>query len=149
MKIVTQLSVFLINEPGRLATLTHALAKEKVNIIALTLMDSTEHGVLRLVVDEPERARKSLDRLGFKVSTTDVVSLEMPNRPGSLATLAERLAEAHINIDYAYVTSGAPGGKTLCVFKVPYLQKAMEVLGKAQPKSKAAGAERPAPSWKR
>lgn len=148
MRIQTQLSVFLINEPGRLATLTHALAREKVNIMALTLMDSTEHGVLRLVVEDAERARKALERLGFQVSTTEVVAAEMPNRPGALAVLAERLADAHINIDYAYVTSGAPGGKSLCIFKVPYLQKAVEVLEKAQPKAKAAGAERPA-SWKR
>ena len=149
MKILTQLSVFLINEPGRLATLTHALAKEKLNIVALTLMDSTEHGVLRLVVEEPERARKSLERLGFQVSSTDVVAAEMPNRPGSLATLAEKLADAHINIDYAYVTSGAAGGKTVCIFKVPFLQKAMDVLEKAQPKAKAAGAETNSPNWKR
>ncbi len=130
MKIITQLSAFLINEPGRLATLTHALAKEKVNISALTMMDSTEHGVLRLVVDDPERAVKTLERLGFQISTTDVIAVEMPNKPGSLATLAEKLAEAHINIDYAYATSGAPGGRTVCIFKVPYLQKAMEVLQK-------------------
>ncbi len=149
MKILTQLSVFLINEPGRLATLTHALAKEKLNIVALTLMDSTEHGVLRLVVEEPERARKSLERLGFQVSSTEVVSVEMPNRPGALATLAEKLADAHINIDYAYVTSGAAGGKTTCIFKVPFLQKAMEVLEKSQPKAKSAGAELRSPSWKR
>ena len=139
MRILTQLSAFLINEPGRLATLTHAMAKEKINISALTLMDSTEHGVLRLIVDDPERARKLLERLGFQISTTEVVAVEMPNRPGALASLAERLADAHINIDYAYVTSGAPGGRTLCIFKVPYLQKAMETLEKGMPKAKAAG----------
>ena len=147
MRILTQLSVFLINEPGRLATLTHALGKEKINIVALTLMDSTEHGVLRLVVDEPQRAQKALERLGFQISVTEVVSTEVPNRPGALAQLAERLADAHINIDYAYVTSGAAGGKTLCVFKVPFLQKAMEVLEKAQPRSREAG--RTAAHWKR
>ena len=130
MKILTQLSVFLINEPGRLAILTHALAKAKINISALTLMDSTEHGVLRLVVDDAPRAAALLARLGFQVSTTEVVSAEMPNRPGALASLASMLAENHINVDYAYVTSGAPGGRTLCILKVPYLHKAMEVLGK-------------------
>ena len=133
MRIIPQISVFLINAPGRLATLTHALAKEKVNVAALTLMDSTEHGVLRLVVDNSERALKLLERLGFQVSTTDVLEVEMPNRPGSLATVAQALAEAHINIDYAYATSGAPGGRTLCVFKVPYLRKAIEALEKALP----------------
>ncbi len=130
MKILSQLSIFLINEPGRLATLTHALAKAKINISALTLMDSTEHGVLRLVVDDPARASALLGRLGFQVSTTEVVSVEMPNRPGALAGLASMLAEHHINVDYAYVTSGAPGGRTLCILKVPYLHKAMDVLRK-------------------
>ena len=133
MRIITQISVFLINAPGRLATLTHALAKAKVNVVALTLMDSAEHGVLRLIADEPGRALKVLERLGFQVSTTDVLEVEMPNRPGSLATVAQALAEAHINIDYAYATSGAPGGHTLCVFKVPYLRKSIEALEKALP----------------
>ena len=142
MQILTQISVFLINEPGRLATLTHALAKEKINIVALTLMDSTEHGVLRLVVDDPARAAALLGRLGFQVSTTEVVSVEMPNRPGALASLATLLAENHINVDYAYVTSGAPGGKTLCILKVPYLNKAMEILRKGL--GREAGSERAA-----
>ncbi len=149
MRIVTQLSIFLINEPGRLATLTHALAKEKININALTLMDSTEHGVMRVIVDDPARAAKVLERLGFQISTTDVISVEMPNRPGALATLAEKLAEAHMNVHYAYVTSGAPGGRTVCILKVPYLQKAMEVLEKGLPKSKSAEGDRTGPAWKR
>ena len=128
MKIAKQLSVFLINQPGKLASITSALAKEKINISALTLMDSTEHGVLRLVTEEPDRARKVLTKTDCPVTDTDILYMELPNRPGAFAAVAERLAREHINIDYAYCTSGAPGGKTIGIFKVPLLQKAMEVL---------------------
>lgn len=128
MRIVKQLSVFLINQPGRLAAVASALAKEKINITALTLMDSTEHGVLRVVAEEPERAKKVLERIDCPVTETEVLCVELPNRPGAFASVAQELGSAHINIDYAYVTAGAPGGKTLGIFKVPFLQKAAEVL---------------------
>ncbi len=128
MRVAKQLSVFLINQPGRLANVSAALAKDKVNITALTLMDSTEHGVLRLVTDEADKARKSLEKNGCSVTETDVLLLELPNRPGAFASVAKTLAESHLNIDYAYCTAGAPGGKTTAIFKVPFLEKALKVL---------------------
>ena len=128
MRIAKQLSIFLINQPGRLAAVSGALAKEKINILALTLMDTTEHGVLRIVVEDGAKARKVLEKIDCPVTETDVLLLELPNRPGAFASVAEELAGAHINIDYAYCTAGAPGGKTIGIFKVPLLQKAMEIL---------------------
>ncbi len=128
MRIAKQLSIFLINQPGRLAAVSASLAKEKINITALTVMDSTEHGVLRLVAEEPERALKVLEKNGCSVTQTDILLLELPNRPGAFASVAKILAESHINIDYAYCTSGAPGGKTTAIFKVPFIEKAIKIL---------------------
>lgn len=129
MRVAKQLSVFLINQPGRLAGVSSALAREKINITALTVMDSSEHGVLRLVTDEAERAAKILQKNGCPVTETEVLLLELPNRPGAFAQVAQKLAEAHINVDYAYCTAGAPGGKTTAIFKIPFIEKAMRILG--------------------
>ena len=128
MRIEKQLSVFLVNKPGLLANICSAMAHEKINIMALTLVDSTEHGVLRVVVNDAERAKAILSKQGVEVTDTDVVLVEIPNRPGAFAALAELLAREHININYAYCTAGAPGGKTTAIFKVAEVKKALEVL---------------------
>jgi len=129
IRTATQLSAFLVNRPGVLAQATKALAKRKVNILALTLMDSTEHGVLRLVVDDIAAARKALAGINSPVTTTQVLLVEMDNRPGAMAHVCGELASAHIEITYAYCSTGAPGGRTLGVFKVNPVEKALKVLG--------------------
>ena len=128
MFLQTQFSVFLVNKPGVLATVTNALAKAKVNIIALTLMDSMEHGVLRIVCDNAGAARDVLGRCHDRWTETDVLVLELPNEPGAFAKIAGKLAEAHINISYAYSTGGAHGGRTTAVFKVADMKKAQKLL---------------------
>ena len=128
MFLQTQFSVFLVNKPGVLATVTNALAKAKVNIIALTLMDSMEHGVLRIVCDNAGAARDVLGRCHDRWTETDVLVLELPNEPGAFAKIAGKLAEAHINISYADSTGGAHGGRTTAVFKVADMKKAQKLL---------------------
>lgn len=128
MRLDTQFSVFLVNKPGVLAQVTESIAKAKVNIVALTMMDSSEHGVLRLVVDEPARVREVFRRHHDNWAETDVIAMALPNQPGALASVARRLADAHINVSYAYTSGGAPGGKTTCVFKVADPKKAMKLL---------------------
>ena len=128
MRVVKQFSVFLINKPGVLAQVVTALAKARINVIALTLVDSSEHGVLRLVCEDPQEALKVLTRTQDVVTETDVLAMELTNEPGALAGVAEKLARAHININYAYVTGGAPGGRTTAIFKVADLNKALHVL---------------------
>jgi len=128
MEITTQYSLFLVNKPGVLANVCRQLADRHINIKAMTLVDSSEHGVLRLVVEDGEHAREVISRLNLPTSKTDVLCLEMKNEPGALAAAAEKLAREHININYAYATSGAPGGKTVVVFKVADLNKAIKVL---------------------
>lgn len=124
----TQFSVFLVNKPGVLAQVTRALADAKVNIVAMTLVDSQEHGVLRLVDEDPSQTRVVLSRLNLPMTETDVLCMELPNRPGALADVAQLLGENHININYAYCTSGARGGRTTAVLKVADPKKAERIL---------------------
>src|SRR5256885_7013867 len=111
-----QFSVFLVNKPGVLAQVTGALADAKVNLIAVTLVDSQEHGVLRLVAENAAAARDVLKKLNLPMTETEVLCLDLPNRPGALADVATLLGKDHININYAYVTIGAPGVATTVVF---------------------------------
>ena|SRR5687768_3512902 len=143
VKTATQFSVFLVNKPGVLAQVTGALAQAKQNIMAMTLVDSQEHGVLRMVVADPAEARAVLTKLNLPMTETDVICLDMPNRPGALADVATLLGENHININYAYVTSGAPGGRTTGIFKVADLTKAQHVLKRSGAKHKEPNLGRP------
>ena len=128
LSITTQFSVFLINKPGVLAKTLSALAKEKINVVALTMMDSVEHGVLRLVTEKPEETRALFGKINATVDETEVLCIVLSNRSGALANVTSRLAEAHININYAYCTSGARGGKTTGILKVADTAKAMKLL---------------------
>ena len=146
VKTATQFSVFLVNKPGVLAQVTRALAQAKQNIVAMTLVDSQEHGVLRMVLDNPAEARAVLTKLNLPMTETEVVCLEMANRAGALADVATLLGKNHININYAYVTSGAPGGRTTGILKVADQGKATHVLKKASPaKHKEANVRRTGP----
>jgi hypothetical protein len=138
VRVATQFSVFLVNKPGVLAQVTSALANAKVNIVAMTLVDSQEHGVLRFVADNSEHARSVLKQLNLPMTETDVVSMELSNHPGALADVAGLLGKNHININYAYVTSGAPGGHTTGIFKVADLNKAKRLLAERGGKHKEA-----------
>ena len=133
MRVETQFSVFLVNKPGVLAQVTSALAKAKIDIIALTLVDSSEHGVLRIVcVSENDKVRKILAKAHDQFTETEVLAMELPNRPGAFSAMTQKLADAHININYAYCTGGAKGGKTTAICKVADLKKALRVLKPAR-----------------
>jgi len=127
-QVQTQFSVFLVNKPGVLAQVTRALADSKVNIVAMTLVDSQEHGVLRFVAENAAKAREVTRKLNLPTTETEVLSMELSNRPGALADVAGMLGENHVNINYAYCTSGAPGGRTTGIFKVADLNKAQRIL---------------------
>ncbi|RIK68903.1 MAG: amino acid-binding protein [Planctomycetota bacterium] len=133
VKAVKQFSVFLVNKPGILSQVCDELATKKINVVALTLMDSVEHGVFRLVSEDVERTKAALSTLNIPTTETDVLSVEMPNRPGALADVCSKLNSHHISIKYAYVTSGAAGGRTVGIFKVDNMQKALKVLTDRRP----------------
>jgi hypothetical protein len=129
MEVAKQFTAFLDNKPGRLAHICSALAKDKINIQALTVMDSKEHSVLRFVTDDLPKTRTALNSLGTPFHESDVLVVEMTNQPGALARVCEQLALEHINIDYAYCSSGAKNGRTVGIFRVANMAKAMKAIG--------------------
>jgi hypothetical protein len=128
MNVATQFSIFMVNKPGVLAQVLGEFARAKINIIAVTMMDSVEHGVMRVIFAAPKRAREVLSKLNMPYNETEVLCVSLTNRSGALAAVAERLAKSHINISYAYCTAGAKGGRTTGVLKVADVKKAMRVL---------------------
>jgi len=128
MYVTSQFSVFMVNKPGVLAQVLGEFANVKVNITAITMMDSAEHGVMRVVFEEPGKAREVLSRLNLPYNETEVLCVNLANKSGALATVAEKLAKGHINIAYAYCTAGASGGRTTGVLKVSDVKKAMKLL---------------------
>jgi hypothetical protein len=123
-----QITVFLENKPGRLANVLSELARQKVNVIAMSVMDRHEHSVLRLVSDDPSKTMQVIQGLNTPCTETDVLLVELRNQPGALARVCESLAHEHIHIDYAYCSSGGRNGKVLGVFKVANTEKASRIL---------------------
>lgn len=128
MYIAKQFSIFMVNKPGVLAKVLGEFAEAKVNIIAITMMDSVEHGVMRVVFAAPEKAKRILKTLNMPYNETNVLCVTLTNKSGALAAIAEKLSKSHINISYAYCTAGAKGGRTTGILKVANVQKAMKVL---------------------
>jgi len=136
MRIATQFSVYLVNKPGVLANVTGALAKHKVNIVALALMDSGEHGALRIVCDDAERARKVLGHAHDRWTECEVLAIDLENKPGAFSAVTQELAAEHINITYAYCTGGAVGGRVTAIFKVSDMNKALKLFEADKPEKK-------------
>src|SRR5262249_31156883 len=128
MQTTKQVTVFLENKPGRLANVLAALAGEKVNITALSVMDKHEHSVLRLTSDNPAKTTQIIQKLNTPFTEADVLMVELKNQPGALAHVCEILAAEHINIDYAYCSSGGRNGRVMGIFKVSNAEKAIRVL---------------------
>jgi hypothetical protein len=128
MYIATQFAIFLVNKPGVLARVLGEFARAKINIIALTMMDSVEHGVMRVVFAASERAKEVLSKLNMPYNETEVLCVNLTNQSGALAAVVEKLAKNHINIAYAYCTAGAKGGRTTGVLKVADVKKAIRIL---------------------
>ena len=128
--ILRQLSVFLENKPGRLCAAVNVLAKAGVDISALSLADAAEYGILRLIVDQPDLAKKVLSESGVIVKTNDVIALAMRDEPGGAGSILCLLAEAGINIDYMYACVGHVTGKALMILRTDDAEKAEKVLKK-------------------
>ncbi len=128
MYVAKQFSIFMVNKPGVLAQVLGEFARAKVNIIAITMMDSVEHGVMRVIFAAPKRAKEVLSKLNMPYREVEVLCVNLANKAGALAAVAEKLAKNHINISYAYCTAGAKGGRTTGVLKVANVKKAMRIL---------------------
>lgn len=128
MEIATQLSVFLVNEPGTLADVCDELAKHDINIYALTISDTVDHAVVRMVVSDTQKALALFEERGTLVVENDVLLLENSNRPGALSAIARKLSRANINIEYAYLASSPGSEKGLLVLRVTNSRKALDLL---------------------
>jgi len=123
-----QFSVFLGNKPDTLGRICRELALAKINIVALTMMDASEHGVLRIVARNPDKARAVVKSMNLSMTEATVLAVTMSNRPGMLADVCEKLSANRVPISYLYSTTGAAGGKAIGIFKVQNMAKAIKVL---------------------
>ena len=119
-----QISVFLENKSGRLAHVTKVLGDAGINIRALTIADTSDFGILRLIVNDPVKAYKILKEAGFTVSETEVIAVRMPDSPGGLASVLDQMSEENLNIEYLYAFLGMTGNDALVIFKVEDIKKA-------------------------
>ncbi len=119
-----QISVFLENKSGRLAHVTKVLGDAGINIRALSIADTSDFGILRLIVNDPINAHKILKEAGFTVSETEVIAVRMPDSPGGLASVLDQMSEENLNIEYLYAFLGMSGNEALVVFKVEDIKKA-------------------------
>lgn len=125
---VQQISIFVENKPGRLAAVTRLLAEAGVNIRALSLADTSDFGVLRLIVNNPELAYSVLKERDFVVSRTDVIAIEVPDQPGGLSQVLEVLGNDNVNIEYLYAFFGQSGHQAITIFRVENIDTAKVVL---------------------
>ena len=128
---VEQISVFLENKSGRLAEVAGVLAAAGVNIRALSLADTTDFGILRLIVDQDDRAKQVLKANGFTVGKTEVIAVEVPDRPGGLAHILRTLDAASINVEYMYAFVQRSGDNAILIFRFDELDTAIQVLTRA------------------
>ncbi|MHB9010124.1 MAG: ACT domain-containing protein [Limisphaerales bacterium] len=123
-----QLSVFLENRPGALSAPCRLLAEAGINIQTFSLADTQQFGILRLVVHEWERARAVLEKGGYVVKPTDVVALEVPDRPGGLADLLQVIESAKVNVEYMYAFTAKQEGKGLMILRFDRPETAIQAL---------------------
>jgi len=129
---LTQLSLFLENRPGQLRLPCEVLGRAGVDMLTLSLADSREFGILRLIVREPERARVALLEAGCVVKETEVLAVEVPDRPGGLGEVLAGFDRAEVGIEYSYaLASGSQGGKAVLVFRVAEPESASARLAAA------------------
>ena len=123
-----QISVFLENKAGRLAEVAGILAEAGVNIRALALADTSDFGVLRLIVNDNQRAVEVLKKRGFTVGKTDVVAVEVEDRPGGLYRILEILNAAGVNVEYMYAFVTQSGNNAIMIFRFDNIEEAVNIL---------------------
>lgn len=125
---VQQISIFLENRAGRLNTVTRVLGDEKVNIRALSLADTSDFGILRLIVDQPDKAKTVLTAEGFTLTLTEVIAVEVPDQPGGLADVLALLSNAGVNVEYMYAFVEKATDKAVLVFRFDDTDRAISAL---------------------
>jgi len=120
---VIQLSVFIANEAGRVSEVTKALGEAGINIRGFSVSDTAEYGILRLIVDRPDKAHEVIKAAGFTVKETEVICIDLPDHPGGLASVLRIVSEAGVNIEYVYSLIG-----TYVVLNVADVDRALALL---------------------
>lgn len=123
-----QISVFLENKAGRLAEVTGILAEADVNIRALALADTSDFGVLRLIVNDNQKAVTALKNRGFTIGETDVVAVEVEDRPGGLHRILDILHKAGVNVEYMYAFVQQSGSNAVMIFRFDNIDEAVNIL---------------------
>ncbi len=128
MKIEKQLSVFLENRPGALAKLCGTLAEAGINILALSINDTVDHAVIRLIVDNNIKALMLIEQQGLYLNEQEVLVVKVRNNPGALSEIARTLARADINIDYAYCAASKHQPEGCLILKTENAERTLQVL---------------------
>lgn len=125
---VKQISIFLENRPGQLRDVTGILEKKDINIRAITVAETADYGIIRLITADPDAAVGILKEEGFLVRLSDVVAVAVPDRPGGLAKMLDLMVGAGINIEYMYSVFGKTEGEAFMIFKVNDIEGFKQIL---------------------
>lgn len=125
---VEQISIFIENKSGRLAEVTRTLGEAQINIRALSLADTSDFGILRLIVDNTDKALSVLKEQSFTVNKTEVIGVEVPDSPGGLCSILEVLDQNNINVEYMYAFVERSGGNAVIIFRFDDVDEAIKVL---------------------
>jgi hypothetical protein len=125
---VNQISIFLENKPGGLEFATRVLQDADINIRALSLADTSDFGILRLIVNDTERAEMALQEAGFTVKRSPVVAVEIPDRPGGLHSIMEAISGRGVNVEYTYAFVERSGENAIIIFRFDETDEAIKIL---------------------
>ncbi|MFH2123382.1 MAG: ACT domain-containing protein [Pseudomonadota bacterium] len=125
---VEQIAVFLENKSGRLAEITATLADNGINIRALSVADTADFGILRLIVDDVEKAKKVLKENGVTVGVTNVIAVEVADRSGGLANVLKTIEKAGLNVEYMYAFVNRSGENAVLIFRFDEMDRAIAAL---------------------
>ena len=128
---IRQISIFLENRPGQLSAICHELAQAEINIATLSLADTSDFGIVRMIVDDHDRAKDVLEANGHAVNVREVIAVCVPDRPGGMAGVMEALDRAGVNIEYSYAISFHRGEKAVLVFRFSDNDRAVKALAEA------------------
>ena len=128
---IRQLSVFIENKPGTMVKITDALGKVGIDIRAAALADTQDFGILRLIVDDTDKARSALSEIGCVTSVTDVIAAEVSDEPGAMTVLLNQAASTGLNIEYMYAFISPKTHKAYIVLRIKDVEKAVKVLSEA------------------
>lgn len=125
---IKQISIFLENNAGRLAEVTKVIANAGVNIRAISIADTADFGILRIIADKPDAAMAALANAGFTARMTDVLAVEIPDEPGALAKVMELFKETGVNIEYLYASLEGCSEKAIVIFKVEDVEHGLKIV---------------------